>query len=164
MKRIAKTALALLLVCAALLAAGCGSGNNGDDPPSSSALDFGEDVTYLNDAVYYTFYQAFNYEPEKYNGKKYAVDGMFHMNKFEGGETPMLFRYHRETDPNDGKEYAYYRGFLLKGDAVRTDVEEKAWIRVVGTLETEHHGDHVHVYLNVESFELLDTPGSEYVV
>ena len=163
MKKTVRIALALLLACAALLAGGCGGENEGAEP-SSSALDFGEGVTYISDALYYTYYQAFSYDPEEYDGKKFAVDGMFHMNKYEGGETPMLFRYHLETDPNDGKEYAYYRGFMLKGDAVRTDVEEKAWIRVVGTLEIEGHEDHVHVYLNVESFELLDTPGSEYVV
>lgn len=161
MKRFAKIALALLLVCAALFASGCGSGTVDADP--SSSLDFGEDVTYVSDTLYYTYFLAFNNEPEQYNGKKFAVDGMFHMNKYEGGETPMLFRYHLETDPSDGKEYAYYRGFMLKGDAVKPETEEKAWIRVVGTLETEQHGDHAHVYLNVESFELLETQGQEYV-
>ncbi len=162
MKRFAKIALALLLVGASLFASGCGNEQRNVDP-SSSSLDFGEDVLYIKDAYYYTYYQAFNHNPEDYNGKKFAVDGMFHMNKYEGGETPMLFRYHLETDPSDGKEYAYYRGFMLKGDAVKTDTEEKAWIRVVGTLDAEPHGDHVHVYLDVESFELLDTPGQEYV-
>ena len=161
MKRFAKAALALLLVVAALLASGCGSEKKEGTP--SSSLDFGEGVTYISDTLYYTYYQAFTNNYEDYNGKKYAVDGMFHKNKYEGGETPMLFRYHIETDPSDGKDYAYYRGFMLKGDAVKSDTEEKAWIRVVGTLEVEAHGDHVHVYLDVESFELLDTPGQEYV-
>ena len=164
MKKYIRFALALVMTLAMLLAAGCGSENSGEG--GSSSLDFGEGVIYINDALYYTYYQAFNYDPDQYNGRKYAVDGMFHMNKYEGGETPLLFRYHLETDPTDGKEYAYYRGFMLKDDEglIPSGVEEKTWIRVVGTLDAEHHDDHVHVYLIVESFELLDTPGSEYVI
>lgn len=163
MKKYFKFALALMTALAMLLAAGCGSENNGEAPPSSSSPDFGEGVTYISDTLYYTFYLAANSNYEDYAGKKYAVDGMFHLNKFEGGEIPMLFRYHREVDPTDGKEYAYYRGFNLEGEDVPTNLPEKTWIRVVGTLEAEPHGDHVHVSLVVESFEQLDTPGSEYV-
>ena len=166
MKKISKIALALILVLASLFAVtGCGGGGNeSGDGSSASDLDFGEDVTYINDTLYYTYYLAFTTNSGDYNGKKFAVDGMFHMTKLEGNDIPQLFRYHRETDPTDGKEYAYYRGFMLKGDAVKLDTAEKAWIRVIGTLEVEAHGDHAHVFLNVESFELLDTPGAEYVV
>ena len=163
MKKILTLIMALVISIAMLLVASCGSEEPGEPEVSSSALDFGDDVLYISDTLYYTFYQGVNYTPEQYNGKKYAIDGMFHLNKYEGSEIPQIFRYHLETDPSDGKEYAYYRGFMLKGDVVPTNLEEKCWIRVVGTLEIEQHEDHVHAFINVESYELLDTPGQEYV-
>lgn len=159
MKKYLTFALALVMSLAMLLAAGCGSEKENG---TASTPDFGEGVTYISDSLYYTFYEGTIYSPELYEGKKYAVDGMFHLNTYEGTETVQLFRYHIETDPDDGKEYAYYRGFMLKGGVVPTDLPEKTWIRVVGTVETEAHGDHVHVYLNVESYEEI-AAGQEYV-
>ena len=163
MKKHFRIVLVLIMALAMLLAAGC-SGKNNETTPSSSLPDFGDDVTYINDALYYTFYLGANTNYEDYVGKKYAIDGMYHLNKYEDTVTPMLFRYHIETDETDGKEYAYYRGFNLEGEDVPTDLPEKTWIRVIGTLEVEPHGDHIHVSLLVESFEQLDTPGSEYVI
>ena len=162
MKKYFRIALALMTALAMLLAAGC-SGNGNNTTPSSSSPDFGEDVMYINDVMYYTFYLAATTDYENYVGKKYAVDGMYHLNKYEDSVIPMLFRYHVETDETDGKQYAYYRGFNLEGEDVPTDLPEKTWIRVIGTLEVEPHGDHVHVSLLVESFEQLETPGNEYV-
>ena len=165
MKKALRIALALMLTLALLFAAGCSGkgGNESGNAPAGTVPDFGEGVTYISDALYYTYYLAFTTNSDEYNGKKYAVDGMFHLTKFEGGETMQIFRYHREVDPADGKEFAYYRGFMLRGDKVPADTPEKAWIRVVGTLNSERHDDHYHVFLDVESFELLDTPGQEYV-
>lgn len=163
MKKIITLVLALVISLAMLLVASCGSEKEADVVISSSSQDFGEGVMYISDPLYYTFYQGVNLNPEEYNGKKYAIDGMFHLNKYEGSEIPQIFRYHIEVDPTDGKEYAYYRGFMLKGDVVPTNLEEKCWIRVIGTLEVEGHEDHVHAFINVESYELLDTPGKEYV-
>ena len=164
MKKTLRIMLALALVLASLLVTGCGEKQNetvnSDAEPQSS---FGEGVTYISDSDYYTYYQEFTTNSKDYDGKKFAVDGMFHITKLEGSDIPQLFRYHLEVDPTDGKEYAYYRGFMLKGDAVMMDTPEKAWIRVIGVLEAERHDDHVHVFLNAESFEVLDTPGSEYV-
>lgn len=164
MKKILTLVIALVISIAMLLVASCGSEEPEKPVDSSSSLDFGEDVLYISDSLYYTFYQGVNSNPEQYNGKKYAIDGMFHLNKFEGSEIPQIFRYHLETDPSDGKEYAYYRGFMLKGDVVPANLEEKCWIRIIGTLEVEAHEDHVHAFINVESYELLETPGQEYVV
>lgn len=165
MKKPLRIALALVLALTLLLAVGCSS--KGDiesgNIPADTTPDFGEGVTYISDALYYTYYLAFTTNSSEYNGKKFAVDGMFHVAKFEGGEIMQLFRYHREVDPADGKEYAYYRGFMLKGDKIPADTPEKAWIRVIGTLTSERHDDHYHVFLDVESFELLETPGQEYV-
>ena len=164
MKKTLRIALALTLALASLLITGCGpKQNEASDSTAEPQSSFGDDVTYITDDSYYTYYQEFTTNSKDYDGKKFAVDGMFHLTKLEGNDIPQIFRYHREIDPTDGKEYAYYRGFMLKGDAVMNDTPEKAWIRVVGVLEVERHDDHVHVFLNAESFEVLDTPGSEYV-
>ena len=163
MKRFFRIALALMTAFAMLLAAGCGGENESVADEPSSSLDFGDDVTYIDDASYYNYYLEFTGNASEYNGKKFAVDGMFHVTKLEDSEMTQLFRYHREIDPADGKEYAYYRGFMLKGDNAPKDLPEKTWIRVIGTLELQKHEDHSHAFLIVDSYEVLDVPGSEYV-
>lgn len=152
MKGIAKIITAILCLAALLISAGCYTVGEKNEYPT-----FDEGITYIHDSGYRIFYMAFTWNDENYVGKKYAVDGMFKMNAHGEESEPYLFRY--STERHSGHSHTYELGFDLKGENLPTDLEEGTWIRVIGTVNNETHGEHTHIVLQVDSWEKLDKEG-----
>ena len=152
MKRIIKIIAAILCLASMLVGTGCYTVGSKNEYP-----EFEEGITYINDASYRIYYMAFTWNDESYVGKRYAVDGMFKMNTHGEEKEPYLFRY--SVEEHAGHSHTYELGFDLKGENLPSDLEDGAWIRVIGTVNTETHGEHTHVVLQVDSWEKLDKPG-----
>ena len=156
MKKVLKIAVAMLMLAVMSISSGCSSVVEKTEYPT-----YDDGTVYIADSVYRTYYLAFTWGDENYVGKKYAIDGMFKMNTGEEGTTPYLFRYSTET--HEEHKHTYELGFELEGDNLPKDLEEGAWIRVIGVVKAEVHGEHTHVAIEVDSWEKLEKAGNASV-
>ncbi len=141
-----KIKLLLLTVCLSVLG-GCGGSSE------QSILEITEKmfITQIND-IYYNF--------DDYKDRTVAVEGMYAVFYAwdENLASPAVFRYGPGCCENDG-----WGGFMLDYDGELP--EEDDWIRVVGVpkLVTAYDG-YIDLYLDVDSIEILDVRGEEYVL
>lgn len=152
MKKTLKIAISILMVAVMLAASGCYTVVEKREYPT-----YDDGTVYITDAGYRTYYLAFSWNDENYVGKKYAIDGMFKMNTHGDETTPHLFRY--STESHDGHKHTYELGYDLEGENLPKDVAEGTWIRVIGTVKAESHGEHTHIVVEVESWEKLEKEG-----
>lgn len=157
-------AVLLLVLMSATVLCGCGTDEKIHiDVNGSSSGDVADDgVIHVNDSNYMTVYTNISSNPDAYAGRKIDVSAMYYETEYEGTITPRIYRKHLETDPEDGKEYAYYRGYILEA-STEIKYDRDTWLHVVGTVEAEKHEDHAHISIIVESIETLGTPEAEYV-
>ncbi len=118
----------------------------------------GEEVV-IKEKLFITQIEDIYYNFDMYKDKKIVLEGMYALFYNQEGVKNINAVYRKAPGccGNDG-----WAGFFLKYDGEYP--KENDWIRVVGTPEIVKNGEFSDLYLNVESIEVLDKRGEEFVV
>jgi zinc transport system permease protein len=130
--------------------------------PVRPAFDNGGAVVEIQEKLFIAQVNDVYLNPEDYLGKTINLEGIFVSSQYEGREDPYCFviRYGPGCCGNDGNA-----GFEIawKSPPEKGYPEMNDWVEATGTLGTYEEDGYPYLYIALESLNVLDQRGAEFV-